>query len=215
MNEEGYLVADGDFIEARRPGILGASTMSSITHHRPSAGAAGQAETHATRPRTTRPPGCGSRSTRSSRRTGRSCSARSRSTASSSCCSRACTSTLFFDPSMTEVVYNGVYQPCAASTMRRAYETTLNISFEVRGGLFVRQIHHWAALLFVASMMVHMIRMFFTGAFRKPREANWIIGCCCSSWHVRGLHRLLAARRPALRHRAAHRLRPASRCPSR
>lgn len=61
--------------------------------------------------------------------------------------------------------------------MSRAYETTLNISFEVRGGLFVRQIHHWAALMFAASIIVHLARIFFTGAFRRPREANWVIGC--------------------------------------
>ena len=60
--------------------------------------------------------------------------------------------------------------------MSKAYETALNISFEVRGGLFVRQVHHWAALLFAASIMVHMARVFFTGAFRRPREANWVIG---------------------------------------
>ncbi|MYR05180.1 cytochrome b [Gordonia sp. SID5947] len=84
--------------------------------------------------------------------------------------------TLFFDPSMQEVVYDGAYQPLNGVMMTRAYETTLNISFEVRGGLFVRQIHHWAALLFAASIIVHMARIFFTGAFRRPREANWIIG---------------------------------------
>ncbi|GAA5058661.1 cytochrome bc1 complex cytochrome b subunit [Nocardia callitridis] len=84
--------------------------------------------------------------------------------------------TLFFDPSMTEVVYNGSYQPLRGVTMSRAYETALNISFEVRGGLFVRQVHHWAALLFAASIIVHLLRIFFTGAFRKPREANWVIG---------------------------------------
>lgn len=60
--------------------------------------------------------------------------------------------------------------------MTKAYETTLDLSFEVRGGLFVRQIHHWAALLFAASIIIHMARIFFTGAFRRPREANWIIG---------------------------------------
>ena len=85
--------------------------------------------------------------------------------------------TLFFDPSMAHVVYDGAYQPLNGVTMSRAYETTLNISFEVRGGLFVRQIHHWAALLFAASIIVHMMRIFFTGAFRRPREANWVIGC--------------------------------------
>ena len=84
--------------------------------------------------------------------------------------------TLFFDPSMAEVTYRGVYQPLNGVQMSRAYETALNISFEVRGGLFVRQIHHWAALMFAASIMVHLARVFFTGAFRRPREANWIIG---------------------------------------
>ena len=58
----------------------------------------------------------------------------------------------------------------------QAYASALDISFEVRGGLFVRQIHHWAALLFSASIMVHLARIFFTGAFRRPRETNWVIG---------------------------------------
>ncbi|ORW11356.1 cytochrome bc1 complex cytochrome b subunit [Mycobacterium kyorinense] len=84
--------------------------------------------------------------------------------------------TLFFDPSMTEVTYHGVYQPLRGVQMSRAYESALDISFEVRGGLFVRQIHHWAALMFSAAIMVHLARIFFTGAFRRPREANWVIG---------------------------------------
>ncbi|WP_326546301.1 cytochrome bc complex cytochrome b subunit [Mycolicibacterium sp. ND9-15] len=84
--------------------------------------------------------------------------------------------TLFFDPSMAEVTYNGVYQPLRGVQMSKAYESTLDISFEIRGGLFVRQVHHWAALLFAASIMVHLARIFFTGAFRRPREANWVIG---------------------------------------
>jgi ubiquinol-cytochrome c reductase cytochrome b subunit len=83
---------------------------------------------------------------------------------------------LFFDPSMTEVTYNGVFDNLRGVHMSRAYESALDISFQVRGGLFVRQLHHWAALLFMAAMVAHMIRTFFTGAFRKPREANWIIG---------------------------------------
>ncbi|MBW0102014.1 cytochrome bc complex cytochrome b subunit [Pseudonocardia sp. KRD291] len=83
---------------------------------------------------------------------------------------------LFFDPSMAEVVYNGPFDNLRGVHMSRAYESTLEISLEVRGGLFVRQVHHWAALLFLASMVVHMFRVYFTGAFRKPREANWIIG---------------------------------------
>jgi ubiquinol-cytochrome c reductase cytochrome b subunit len=84
--------------------------------------------------------------------------------------------TLFFDPSMTEVTYNGAYPALRGVPVSRAYDSTLQLSFEVRGGLFVRQMHHWAALLFMASIVVHMARTFFTGAFRKPREANWIIG---------------------------------------
>jgi len=83
---------------------------------------------------------------------------------------------LFFDPSMQEVTYNGVFDNLRGLSMSRAYESALQISFDVRGGLFVRQVHHWAALLFVAAMVVHMCRTFFTGAFRKPRETNWIIG---------------------------------------
>ncbi len=83
---------------------------------------------------------------------------------------------LFYDPSMTDVTYNGVYSDLRGVSVSRAYGSTLDISFAVRGGLLARQLHHWAALLFVAAMAVHMMRIFFTGAFRKPREGNWIIG---------------------------------------
>jgi len=82
----------------------------------------------------------------------------------------------FYTPSLTEVVYDGSYIPLKGVTMSEAYESTLEISFDVRGGLIMRQIHHWAALLFVASIVVHLMRVFFTGAFRKPREINWVIG---------------------------------------
>lgn len=85
--------------------------------------------------------------------------------------------TLFFDPSITKVIYDGGYVPLNGVEMSRAYASALDISFEVRGGLFVRQMHHWAALMFMFSMVAHMLRIFFTGAFRRPREANWIIGC--------------------------------------
>src|SRR3954467_2166500 len=64
--------------------------------------------------------------------------------------------TLFFDPSMAEVTYNGSFRNLQGIEMSRAFATTLDISFDVRGGLFVRQLHHWAALVFVAAMMVHM-----------------------------------------------------------
>ncbi len=84
--------------------------------------------------------------------------------------------TVFFKPSMTEVVYHGSYAPLEGVPMSEAYSSALNISFDIRGGLLIRQIHHWAALFFMAAMMVHMFRIFFTGAFRKPREFNWVIG---------------------------------------
>ena len=84
--------------------------------------------------------------------------------------------TLFFNPSMTEVVYNGSYVPLKGVKMSEAYSSTLAISFDVRGGLLMRQIHHWAALFFTAAVSVHLLRVFFTGAFRKPREINWVIG---------------------------------------
>ena len=84
--------------------------------------------------------------------------------------------TFFFQASMAEVVYEGSYVPLKGLDMSAAYASTLDISFDIRGGLFMRQIHHWAALLFVASIGLHMLRVFFTGAFRKPRELNWLVG---------------------------------------
>ena len=114
--------------------------------------------------------------------------------------------TLFFDPSMTEVAYHGVYQPLRGVEMSRAYESALDISFEVRGGLFVRQVHHWAALLFAASIMVHLARVFFTGAFRRPREANWVIGSLLLILAMfEGYLRLLASRRSVVGYWSARR----------
>lgn len=84
--------------------------------------------------------------------------------------------TLWFKPSMGEVTYQGSYDQLRGIQMSEAYASSLHISFDVRGGLLMRQMHHWAAMLFVASMMVHLLRVYFTGAFRKPRELNWVIG---------------------------------------
>jgi ubiquinol-cytochrome c reductase cytochrome b subunit len=83
---------------------------------------------------------------------------------------------LFFQPSMTEVVYHGSYTHLDGVRTSEAYASTLHISFDVRGGLLIRQIHHWAADLFLAAIMVHMIRHFVTGSYRKPRDVNWLIG---------------------------------------
>ncbi|MEY4262478.1 MAG: hypothetical protein RLY88_186 [Actinomycetota bacterium] len=84
--------------------------------------------------------------------------------------------TFFFQPAMTPVIYDGAYGPLKGAEMSIAYASTLDISFEVRGGLLMRQVHHWSALLFVAAAGLHMLRVFFTGAFRKPREINWVVG---------------------------------------
>jgi ubiquinol-cytochrome c reductase cytochrome b subunit len=84
--------------------------------------------------------------------------------------------TFFYQPSMAEVIYDGSYVPLKGIQMSAAYSSTLHLSFDIRGGLLFRQIHHWAALLFVAAIGLHMLRVFFTGAFRKPREINWFIG---------------------------------------
>jgi len=77
---------------------------------------------------------------------------------------------------MGEVVYDGSYDQLRGIHMSEAYASSLNISFDVRGGLLMRQVHHWAAMVFVAAMIIHLLRVFFTGAFRKPRELNWVIG---------------------------------------
>ncbi len=88
--------------------------------------------------------------------------------------------TFWFDPSMAHTTYEGSYAPLKGVGMSRAYASTLDISFDVKGGLLIRQIHHWSALLFIVALSVHMLRVFFTGAFRKPRELNWVIGCVLS-----------------------------------
>ena len=84
--------------------------------------------------------------------------------------------TLWFQPSMAEVTYQGSYPNLRGITMSQAYASALHISFDVRGGLLLRQMHHWSAMLFVSAMMIHMLRVAFTGAYRKPRELNWVIG---------------------------------------
>jgi len=84
--------------------------------------------------------------------------------------------TLWFTPAMGEVQYEGSYTQLRGIHMSEAYASTLRISFDIRGGLLMRQMHHWSAMLFIAAMLIHMMRVFLTGAFRKPREVNWVIG---------------------------------------
>nr|WP_205856154.1 cytochrome bc complex cytochrome b subunit [Phytoactinopolyspora endophytica] len=84
--------------------------------------------------------------------------------------------TFWFKPSMAHVTYEGAYVPLRGIVVSEAYASTLELSFEVRGGLLMRQVHHWSTLIFIAAMSVHMLRHFFTGSFRKPRELNWLVG---------------------------------------
>ncbi|MCJ8503403.1 ubiquinol-cytochrome c reductase cytochrome b subunit [Kocuria flava] len=83
---------------------------------------------------------------------------------------------LWFDPSMAALEYEGSYVPMQGVEMSAAYASALDISFDIRGGLFLRQLHHWSALVFAMAVSVHMLRVFFTGAFRRPRELNWVVG---------------------------------------
>jgi ubiquinol-cytochrome c reductase cytochrome b subunit len=84
--------------------------------------------------------------------------------------------TLFFDPSLATTTYHGAYDPLRGTKMSVAYKSVLDISYDYKAGLLFRQTHHWAADVFVASMVLHLMRVFFTGAFRKPRELIWLIG---------------------------------------
>jgi ubiquinol-cytochrome c reductase cytochrome b subunit len=84
--------------------------------------------------------------------------------------------TFFFTASGQDVIYQGTYGPLRGVRMSAAYASVLRLSFEVRAGLVMRQIHHWAADVFVAAIVAHAFRVFFTGAFRRPREINWLLG---------------------------------------
>jgi ubiquinol-cytochrome c reductase cytochrome b subunit len=84
--------------------------------------------------------------------------------------------TLFYVPDARQVTYSGPWAPLIGQRVSAAYDSVMRLSFEVRAGLVMRQIHHWAALVFVAAIVVHLLRVFFTGAFRRPREINWLIG---------------------------------------
>src|SRR5579875_2669528 len=83
---------------------------------------------------------------------------------------------LFYIPSSTDVVYHGTYAPLLNEHMSEAYRSVVNISLNVRGGLLIRQTHHWAADVFIASILVHFARVLFTSAYRKPRDLNFWIG---------------------------------------
>ncbi|HEY1367437.1 MAG TPA: cytochrome b N-terminal domain-containing protein [Gaiellaceae bacterium] len=84
--------------------------------------------------------------------------------------------TFFFVDSTADTVYRGPYQPLQGLHMTEAYRSVVNISMSVKAGLLIRQTHHWAANVFIAAIILHLIRVFFTGAFRKPRDLTYVIG---------------------------------------
>ena len=76
---------------------------------------------------------------------------------------------LFFEPSSAPTTLDG-------ETVTHAYRSAIRLSFDVPGGLLIRQIHHWAADVFLVAIVAHLLRVFFTGAFRKPRELTYYSG---------------------------------------
>jgi ubiquinol-cytochrome c reductase cytochrome b subunit len=83
---------------------------------------------------------------------------------------------LFFEPSLAKTVYHGPYAPLQGAEMSEAYKSAVEISLTYKAGLLIRQTHHWAADVFIAAIVIHVVRVFFTGAYRKPRELTWLIG---------------------------------------
>ena len=71
---------------------------------------------------------------------------------------------MFFHDSSTQEVYHGSYQALDGLKMSDAYISVLHISFDVKAGLLIRQMHHWADLLFLAAIVSHAMRIFFTAA---------------------------------------------------
>jgi ubiquinol-cytochrome c reductase cytochrome b subunit len=84
--------------------------------------------------------------------------------------------TFFFEPSTATTVYHGAYAPLRGQEMTKAYRSVVDISFRVKAGLLIRQTHHWAADVFVVAIVLHLLRVFFTGAFRKPRDLTYYVG---------------------------------------
>ncbi len=79
---------------------------------------------------------------------------------------------LFVVQVITGVLLAFYYQPSS----KTAYQSVQHITEDVAFGWYLRGMHRWAATFMVASIILHQMRIFFTGAYRKPREINWIIG---------------------------------------
>ncbi len=83
---------------------------------------------------------------------------------------------VFYQGSSVPVIYHGAYRPLRGVRMSAAYHSVLRLSFSIPAGLLFRQMHHWAADIFIAAIFAHLARIYFTAAYRKPRELNWLIG---------------------------------------
>ena len=83
---------------------------------------------------------------------------------------------LFYDPSTAKTIYHGRYTPLDGQMMSGAYKSVLDLSLNDKAGLLMRQTHHWSADVFMVAIVIHLMRVFFTGAFRKPRELTWMVG---------------------------------------
>ncbi|WP_347978706.1 cytochrome b N-terminal domain-containing protein [Microbacterium sp. ProA8] len=81
----------------------------------------------------------------------------------------------FYTPSSEATVYDGSYAPLHGATVSQAFASTMRVTFDVPGGVVLRQAHHWAALLLPAAIVVQLAATFFTGAFRRPRRALWVL----------------------------------------
>jgi len=81
----------------------------------------------------------------------------------------------FYTPSSADTIYAGSYAPLHGATVSQAFASTMHVTFDVPGGVVLRQAHHWAALLLPAAITVQLATTFFTGAFRRPRRAMWVL----------------------------------------
>ena len=81
-----------------------------------------------------------------------------------------------YEASNETVEYRGSYEPMVGVDVSRSYASVMDITFDRPGGWVIRQTHHWAAVVFIATLTLHAARVFFTGAFRHPRRLNWTIG---------------------------------------
>ncbi|WP_173923279.1 cytochrome b N-terminal domain-containing protein [Agromyces sp. Marseille-P2726] len=81
----------------------------------------------------------------------------------------------FYTPSSGLTTYTGSYAPLHGAEVSKAFDSTMRLTFDVPGGLLLRQAHHWSGLLLPASIIMQLLTTFFTGGFRRPRRAMWVL----------------------------------------